>query len=151
MRQAGEEVVRQLAPQCIMPAELGSPRDWMRLQQIDVRPRRFHRFHAVHHIAGHVVRHTRPHAERANALHELGDFQGSIGAGGMRVAIHRLPFAHGILNGSGTVRAVSRAGGCDGFWPGNSGTIAPLSGVKIENGECTSHSRIGCVPSMKYS
>jgi hypothetical protein len=78
VREAGEKVVRQFAPQGIVPAELGTPRDRMRLQALDVRPRSVDRFHAVHHVARDVVRHAWPHAKRANALNELGDFQRSI-------------------------------------------------------------------------
>jgi hypothetical protein len=75
MGKATHNVVRQLAPEGIVPAEFTRPQDGMRLEGVEIGADLVDRPNRAHHVRGHVIASGGPDPPRSRAIDELLDGQ----------------------------------------------------------------------------
>ena len=112
VRESHDEIVGKLAPEGIVPAELTSACNLVRLERVEILAHSLDRFHGERDIGGKMIGHAGAYAARANLINELPDRERAIRHRSVRMAVDRGPAGHGLpgWNGSKCVRAVSGAG-----------------------------------------
>src|SRR5690349_9738418 len=91
MSEATDQIIGQLTPERIMPAELAAAEDVIIVERIEIGARPVDGTDGTLHVRREVVRDAWPDESRAGDGNELVDREAAVGEGRMRVAVDRLP------------------------------------------------------------
>ncbi len=94
VREAAHEIVRELAPEWVVPAELASTQHLVSLQLVEVRDDVLNAGDAASDVARDVVGDRRDHTQCGSALDHLCHGDRAVGKCRMRVAVDGLPGGH---------------------------------------------------------
>ena len=85
--EAGRKIVRQFAPEPVVPAELAAAEDIVAIELVEILVDRDYRIARTAHVARTVVGNGRPNASCGDLRDELLDGEHAVGEGGVRVAV----------------------------------------------------------------
>src|SRR5689334_9028725 len=92
MSEATDQIIGQLAPERVMPAELAAAEDVVVVvERVEIGARLVDGADGTLHVRGDVVRDARPNESRTGNGDELVDREAAVGEGRMRVTVDRLP------------------------------------------------------------
>jgi hypothetical protein len=91
MREAADEVLGELAPEGVVPAELSAARDLVSVQLVEVLADPLRGVEGPAHVARDVVGDARPDAAPVRDVDQFGDRQLAVRHRRVRVAVERAP------------------------------------------------------------
>ena len=87
VREAGREIVRQFAPEVVVPAELAAAENIVAIELVEIIANRGYRIERTAHVSRTVVGNGRPNASGRDLRNELLDGEDAVGEGGVSVEV----------------------------------------------------------------